>query len=91
MAFALEAPSRRLEDEREQQLRKADTAIAALLKDGPMLYEAVLPRVLELPLVWSSDLNEVLMRGYKSGRFLIEGLGPRERTPKPGHKIRLAR
>jgi len=89
MDFGSGVPSIGLQDEREQQLRKADARLMALLQKGPVLYEVLKPRVLELRLVWTSDLNEILVQGNRSGRFLIEGLRPRERTPKAGCKIRL--
>jgi hypothetical protein len=47
------------------------------------------PLVLELPLVWNTDLNHILVDGDLSGRFVIEGRGPRQRIPKPGCTIRL--
>jgi three-Cys-motif partner protein len=89
MDFGSGVPSPGLQDQREQQLRKADERLISLLQKGPVLYEVLKPRVLELRLVWSSDLNEILVQGHRSGRFLIEGLRPRERTPKAGCKIRL--
>ena len=89
MSFLRDFPSRGLQDEREQQLQKADARLMALLAAGPLRYEMLQPVVLELRLVWKTDLNEILVQGHRSGRFLIEGLGPRERTPKPGCTIRL--
>ncbi len=89
MDFGSGVMSPGLQDEREQQLRKADERLISLLQKGPVLYEVLKPRVLELRLVWSSDLNESLVKGHRSGLFLIEGLRPRERTPKAGCKIRL--
>ena len=82
-------PSRGLQCEHEQQRQKAQFIILDLLAEGPIRYEELLPRVLELPLVWKSDLNEMLLEGHRSGRFLIQGLGPRERTLKPGCTIGL--
>jgi three-Cys-motif partner protein len=87
--FSTSAPSRGLQTDRERQLRKADAQVMTLLASGPVPYEILLPRVLELPLVWKGDLNHMLLQGHRSGRFLIEGLGPRDRTPKPGCTIRL--
>lgn len=89
MDFGAGITSPRLRDEREQQLLKADFRLVSLLRDGPILYEVLKPRVLELRLVWPSDLNEILLQGHRSGRFLIEGLRSCERTPKAGCKIRL--
>jgi hypothetical protein len=89
IAFFWDAPSGGLQDEREQQLRKAESRVETLLAAGPLRYEILQPRVLELPLVWKTDLNRILVQGHQSGRFLIEGLGPLERTPKRGCTIRL--
>ena len=91
MAFALDVPSKGLQDERDRQVRKAEANLLTLLKLGPMLYDELKPRILELPLVWTSDLNGILMQGHRSGRFQIDGLQPHERTPKAGCKIRLNR
>jgi hypothetical protein len=60
-----------------------------LLTNGPIPYEILQPQILQLPLVWNSDLNDILAQGQRSGRFEIEGLGPRARTPKAGCRIRL--
>lgn len=89
MDFGADVPSRDLQSERERQLQKADARVMALLAGGPVPYEALQPRVLELPLVWNTDLNEILVHGDRSGRFIIEGRGPRERIPRPGCTIRL--
>ena len=89
MDFGSDVPSRDLQSERERQLRKADARVITLLADGPVPYEVLQPRVLELPLVWNTDLNRILVDGDRSGRFVIEGRGPRQRTPKPGCTIRL--
>ena len=84
-----EGPSKDLQSEREHQLRKADALVVSLVADGPVRYEVLQPRVLELPLVWNTDLNDILVRGDRSGRFVIAGRGPRQRIPKPGCTIRL--
>ena len=89
ISFALDVSSKGFQTEREQQLGKAEAKVLALLGEGPIRYEKLQPRILELPLVWNTDLNEILIQGHRSGRFLIEGLGPRERTPKAGCTIRL--
>ncbi len=89
LEFDVDIPSKGLQDERRQQLQKAEAVIVATLRLGSIRYESLQPRVLQLPLVWKSDLNSILVRGHRSGRFVIDGLGPRERTPKAGCLIRL--
>ena len=88
--FALEAPSNTLQEERDLQRVKAEAKVLKLLEKGPMRYEMLEPLVLELRLVWRTDLNEILVEGRRSGRVIIDGLRPRERTPKRGCTIRLA-
>jgi len=51
-------------------------------------YESLLGIVLEIPLVWKTDVNEYLAELARQGTIEIQGLGPRERTPKNGHLIR---
>jgi three-Cys-motif partner protein len=81
-------PSTDLRYERDQQIRKAEARIEAMLSEGPVRYDVLQSRVLELPLVWKTYLNEILIQGHRAGRILIEGLGARERTPKAGCIIR---
>lgn len=87
--FGSDVPSREFLAERGEQLRKADARLMSLLAEGSVPYTILQPRILELPLVWNTDLNEMLVQGRRAGRFEIEGLGPRERTPKAGCLIRL--
>ena len=61
----------------------------SLLKKGPMRYETLQPHILEVPLVWNTDLNKILAQGRRAGQFEITGLGPRERKPKKDSIIRL--
>jgi three-Cys-motif partner protein len=76
-------------DDRQRQLEKAEARIAELLQSGPLPFEVLQPRVLELPLVWVSDVSKILAQGHREGRYVIEGLRPRERTPRPGCRIAL--
>ena len=87
--FGSELSSRTRQAEREEQLRRAEGRLMSLLRMGPMRFETLQPCILELPLVWPSDLNKVLAQGRRSGRFEITGLGPRERAPKKDSIIRL--
>jgi three-Cys-motif partner protein len=49
-------------------------------------YQDLLGSLLELPLVWRSDVNEMIIE-LRGKELEIEGLQPRERTPKPHHFI----
>jgi len=76
-------------EERSQQLSKAEAKIIELLRKGPMPYEGLQPLILQLPLVWNSDLSRILQEMRKIGHIRIDGLDPRERAPKAGCTIRL--
>lgn len=82
--------SRTIKQERAQRLREAEERLYILTRAGPMPYEQLRPLVLELPLVWNSDLSNLLMREHNAGRITIQGLAPRQRTPKSGNIIRTA-
>jgi three-Cys-motif partner protein len=86
--FPPETVSNTLSDQRSRQLEKAEARVIALLQDGPRPYETLQPLVLELPLVWKTDLNRILLKGLKH-RIVIDGLRPKERVPKQGCTIRL--
>jgi hypothetical protein len=87
--FGSDVPSREFLAERREQLRAADARLMSLLREKPVPYEILQPRILELPLVWNTDVNKVLAQRRRAGDLEIEGLGPRERTPKAGCIIRL--
>ena len=79
------------QDERTRRLQEAKELLDTLLRQGPMRYEQLQPRILELPLVWNTDLNGMLIDEHKAGRLDIDGLTPRQRTPKPGNVIKRTR
>jgi len=76
-------------EERSQQLSKAEAKIIELLRKGPLRFETLQPLILQLRLVWNSDLNRILLQLCKIEQLRIDGLGPRERVPKPGCTVRL--
>jgi three-Cys-motif partner protein len=87
--FPTDNPSNAFQEERSQQLQKAEAKIIELLRKKPMRYETLQPLILQLRLVWNSDLNRILTEMRKIGQIRIDGLGPRERVPKTGCIIRL--
>jgi three-Cys-motif partner protein len=89
--FVSEHLSEALASERDSQLEKARTRLFNLIQSGPLAYENLQPLVLELRLVRRTDLDGILMAEHEGGRLVIDGLGPRDRTPKLGHAIRLAK
>jgi hypothetical protein len=84
-----DALSTSVQEDRAQRLRTATIRIMTLLGKGPMAYEALEPFILELPYVWPTDLHKILMDAHKNRQLIIEGLAPRQRTPKHGNIIRL--
>ena len=87
--FGPDSPSRALREERLQQMRKAEAKVIELLQEGDMRYEALQPQILQMRLVWNSDLTRILTKMHTARQILIDGLGPKERTPKPGCTLRL--
>ena len=80
------------ENERIHQLEAASTNLHAILAQSKRVsYESVLGQLLELPLVWKSDINRLLKEMYSSGEVQLEGLVGRSRTPQRGTMIVLRR
>ena len=86
--FPSQGPSGIFQEDRARQLDKAEAKIGEMLASGSIPYEVLQPRVLEIPLVWNSDLNDILVREHRAGRIAIDGLAPRGRVPKAGCLIR---
>jgi three-Cys-motif partner protein len=76
--------------ERVRRLQEATARLDTILQEGPILYEHLQPRILELPLVWNSDLTSILLAARRDGIIAIDGMGPRDRMPKRGCTIRRA-
>lgn len=76
------------ETERQKHLSSAHARLIEALDQGPILFEDLQPLILQIPLVWSSDLTKLLLDLKRDGQIAIEGMGPRERTPKEGCTIR---
>jgi three-Cys-motif partner protein len=90
--FAFDTPrdlSGTTQDERERGLRIARERLFATVQQGPIRYEQLQPLILEIPLVWNSDLTTILQEARREGRLTITGMRPNERTPKEGYVIRL--
>lgn len=74
--------------ERAQRLREAQSRLFTLLQQRAMPYETLQPLILEIPLVWNTDLNAILMKARKDGQVEIDGFAPRQKVPKAGNIIR---
>jgi three-Cys-motif partner protein len=75
------------QDERTRRLQEAKERLFTILRHGPICYEQLQPRILELPLVWNTDLNRLLLQEHHK-TLRIEGLAPRQKVPKAGNTIR---
>jgi three-Cys-motif partner protein len=83
-----QCPVPSFEEEREIQLKTAATCMRRILEKKPKtLYEEVLIPLLEMPLVWESDVQAMVMKLRNDGELEISRMGPRERTPKSGHVL----
>jgi hypothetical protein len=79
------------QDERIRRLQEAKELLDRILSQGPIRYEQLQPRILELPLVWNNDLNTMLVTARQEGTLAIDGMGERDRAPKKGCTIRRTR
>lgn len=79
------------EQEREQQLIRGLNRFTQELKGLPsgIKYEELLGRVLEIPLVWESDLKKWIAHFLKKGDISIPDLGSNKRVPSRGNTILL--
>jgi three-Cys-motif partner protein len=74
------------DEERRLNLETARGRLAKVLASGERVkYEDAQGSMLELPLVWESDVKAIVLDQQKRGAIDVLGLKPRERTPKPGH------
>jgi hypothetical protein len=74
------------EEERSVQRSASLQRLRNLLEAKPVVsYEEVLATVLELPLVWESDVKSLVMELRSAGELEVKGMKDRERTPKRGH------
>jgi three-Cys-motif partner protein len=76
------------EQERAVQRGAAMTRLRALVQGGAVIpYEDALAALLEMPLVWESDVKELIMELHIAGELAVRDLKPRERTPKKNHVL----
>lgn len=73
------------DDERRENLRLASESLKRMLVGAIEVdYEVARAAMLECPLVWEKDVQRIVVEQCK-----VAGMGPRERVPKPGHRITL--
>lgn len=73
---------------REGQLA-AKEDVVQILAAGPAPYEAIWPKVLTERHMTKAELNTVVFELHRRGVVRIQGIGPRERTPKDSHLLSL--
>jgi three-Cys-motif partner protein len=85
----IESPESKLNNKRQEQILIAEDRVARILQVRALDYKVLCPRILEIPLVWESDLKALLLKMRDAGRIRIDGLGSRGRSPKPGCRLSL--
>ncbi len=78
-----------IQEERTRRLQEAQNRLFSILRQGPIRYEQLQPRILEIPLVWNTDLNKILMAEHHGGRLRIDGLATKQRVPQAGNTVHL--
>jgi len=78
-----------IQEERIKRRHEAQRRLFTILQQGPIIFEQLQPRILEIPLVWNTDLTDILMSEQREGRLRIEGLTGRQRVPKARNRITL--
>lgn len=82
--------SQLFQEDRAARLRAADGTFRKMLRGRRrILYDDVLGVLLEMPLVWESDVKDMIDAMRRCGELEVEGLKPRERTVKcdRGHTL----
>jgi hypothetical protein len=73
---------------RASQLATAESRLRALIRSKNRIkYDDVLGPILEIPLVWESDIQQMISKMRAINEIIIENLKPRERVAKSGHVI----
>ncbi len=76
-------------DARAAQRIKARQRLFEVLRLEPRKYGTLLPELLQLPLFWKQDLNELLLEEQRDGRISIDGMTERQRVPSDVCVIRI--
>ncbi|MBM3752596.1 MAG: three-Cys-motif partner protein TcmP [Acidobacteria bacterium] len=83
--------SKGLMNERTPRLKQSEELLLQLLARGPRTFAEIQPSLMEIPLVWKSDVDQLVINWNKSGRITLEGMRPRKRKPRGEQIIRLAK
>lgn len=82
------ASSLSFQEARMTRLQRAEENIAELLsKNKSLQFEALMP-LLQIPLVWESDLKGIVKRMESAGRLSIDRFGKAGKTIKPCHLLK---
>lgn len=83
--FAASGDSADANEERAHRLREARAVLLQMTEaEVEVRYADALARLLELPLVWETDVKALVSELEKIGALVVEGLGPEEKVPKAG-------
>jgi three-Cys-motif partner protein len=81
-------PVRSFEAEKGAQLRTAEALLRDVVrKQSRVSFQDACAVVLELPLVWQSDVSDLALALRRAGIIEIEGMTPREKTLKKHHAL----
>ncbi len=74
--------------ERGSALMRAEDIFQQILKTKKsILFDKILGRLLQLPLVWDADVKDLIRRYEANGKVVVDGKKPGQRVPKYGNKI----
>lgn len=76
------------ERRRAEQITEATNRLRVALRSKRKVpFEEILGLLLEIPLVWESDVQQILKDMRKAREIDVEGLKPGDRTVKEGHFV----
>jgi len=80
------------EQDRARRVKSAENHLRQILSDRKQIkYKDLIGDVLQQPLVWEADLQQMVLDMKRKGEVTIEGMKERERIPKPENTIILKR
>lgn len=81
-------PNLAFEEEQRANRAHAEKFIRARIRNmGRILYQDLDAVTMQIPLVWRSTFNQILLDLKSEGLIKIEGLEKPQRSPKPGHTL----
>lgn len=79
---------RQIRKERDKNLGLAQSGLIKFVSSkGSVDFLELAAEVMQVPLVWEDDVQNMIYRMKEDGRIQIDGLRPREKKLKKGHKV----